>query len=85
VRFNLPPQKGGIKIGADADLAFVELNTEHTIRREELLQRHAMSPYVGRRVRGKVARTMVGGTTVFHLGKIVSKPAGRLLKPAGKS
>lgn len=86
VRFNLPPEKGGIKIGAEADLAFVDLDTEWEVRPEDFLQRHPLSPYAGRRLRGKVVRTMNRGATVFLDGKIVvSKRANRLIKPAGKS
>lgn len=84
VRFNLPPQKGGIKIGADADLALVQLQAEHTVQAEDLFQRHRLSPYLGRRPRGSVVRTMAAGRTVFLNGDIVAdKPAGRLIKPVG--
>jgi allantoinase len=84
VRFNLPPEKGGIKIGAEADLAFVDLDGEFEVKRWELLNRHALSPYAGRRLRGKVVRTMVSGTTVFLDGKIISTRQNRLLKPAAR-
>jgi allantoinase len=85
VRFNLPPDKGGIKIGADADLAFVNLNAEYEVRREDLLQRHSISPYLGRKLRGKVVRTMIRGQTVFLDGKIViPKRFNRLIKPVGR-
>ncbi|MEY2410086.1 MAG: allantoinase [Verrucomicrobiota bacterium] len=82
MRFNLAPEKGGIKIGAEADLAFVDLNAEHEVKRWELLNRHPISPYAGRRLRGQVMRTMIFGRTVFLDGKIVSTGGGRLLKPA---
>ena len=51
MRFDLRPEKGGIKIGAEADLAFVDLNAEHEVKRWELLNRHPLSPYAGRRLR----------------------------------
>ena len=85
VRFDLPPQKGGIKIGAEADLAFVDLDAEYEVKRWELLNRHPLSPYAGRTLRGAVVRTMIFGRTVFLDGKIVSTGGGRLLKPEGKS
>ena len=85
VRFNLPPEKGGIKIGAEADLAFVDLDAEYEVRRWELLNRHPLSPYAGRRLRGKVVRTMIFGATVFLDGKIVSTRQNRLLKPAART
>ena len=79
-RFQLRADKGGIKIGAQADIAFVDLNAEWEIRREDLLQRHPISPYVGRKVRGKVVRTMIFSRTVYLDGKIIGKHAAQLLK-----
>ena len=79
-RFQLRADKGGIKIGAQADIAFVDLNAEWEIRREDLLQRHPISPYIGRKVRGKVVRTMIFSRTVYLDGKIIGKHAAQLLK-----
>lgn len=80
-RFSLPSRKGCIKVGADADLALVDLKAEYEIRAEDLLCRHRFSPYVGRAVRGKVTRTILRGQTVFRDGRIVSEPRGQLLRP----
>jgi allantoinase len=75
-RLRLP--KGGIALGADADLVLVDLADRHA---PELLDRHRLSPFAGRPLRGRVVRTLVRGTTVFHDGRIVAEPLGRLLKP----
>jgi hypothetical protein len=40
------------------------------------------SPFVGRRVRGLVRRTLLRGQTVFEDGRVVAPPRGRLLRPA---
>ncbi len=82
-RFRLPPRKGAIVVGADADLALVDLQRETLIRREDLLDRHRLSPYVGRTVKARVVRTVLRGRTVAVAGRIVSQPAGRLVKPSG--
>jgi allantoinase len=79
-RFGLPG-KGTIEIGSDADLTFVALDEEHSISADRLFYRHPISPYVGMRLRGRVVRTMVRGTTVFENGRIVSGPCGRLVRP----
>jgi allantoinase len=80
-RFRLP-SKGGIRIGADADLALVDLAVSAPLTAGELLDRHKASPYVGRTFRGAVRRTLVRGTTVFQDGVSVGPPIGRFLKPA---
>ncbi len=80
-RFGLAPEKGRIAVGADADLALVDLRRSAALRAVDLLYRHRHSPYVGRELRGRVVRTLVRGTTVYLDGKVVSEPIGRLLKP----
>jgi len=80
-RFGLPQSKGGLRLGADADLALVDLNHEFTVNKQDLFYRHRQSPYVGRKLRGRVVRTMLRGHTIFKDGKIVSKPVGQLVKP----
>jgi allantoinase len=81
-RFGLPDHKGRLAVGADADLALVDLGQSTTLQAEDLLYRHRHSPYIGRTLRGLVVRTLVRGTTVFLDGRVVSPPIGRLLTPA---
>ncbi len=80
-RFALPPEKGGIKIGADADLALVDLNEHFTLEKEELFYRHQQSPYIGRHLWGRVKQTILRGSTIFKDGQITGKPLGKLVKP----
>jgi allantoinase len=80
-RFRLPG-KGGIRAGADADIALVDLSSTTTLRAEELLSRHRLSPYIGRSLRGTVKRTLVRGRTVFQDGALVGEPCGKLVRPA---
>jgi allantoinase len=80
-RFALPV-KGYIKPYHDADFALVDVRAEYTLTRDMLLDRHKLSPYVGRTFRGVVKRTIVRGHTVFRDGKIVAGDfRGRLVKP----
>ena len=81
-RFNLPKTKGRIEVGADADFALVDLKDSFSIRENDLFYRHKQSPYVGRRLTGKVVQTILRGQTIFKNGKIVSKAIGRFVKPA---
>jgi allantoinase len=80
-RFKIP-NKGRIEPGYDADLTLVDVDAKYTLTRDMLLDRHKLSPYVGREFRGFVQRTIVRGQTVFQDGKIVSKPFGRLVTPS---
>jgi allantoinase len=76
--------KGRLEPGADADLALVDLQTATTIEPDHLLYRHRHSPYAGRTLRGRIERTIVRGTTVFAGGRVVARPAGRLVSPANR-
>ena len=80
-RFGLPPAKSGLKLGADADLALVDLQQEFTVEKQDLFYRHRQSPYLGRKLRGRVVRTVLRGRTIFKDGKIIAKPVGQLVKP----
>lgn len=75
------PEKGRLEVGADADIALIDLDASFVLRERDLLYRHGLSPFVGRRFRGRVVRTMVRGMTVFREGRIASDPVGRLLTP----
>ena len=78
-RLELP--KGRIETGCDADFALVRLNEEFTVNATDLFYRHKQTAYQGRKLRGKTVRTILRGQTIFCDGKIVAKPAGRLIKP----
>ncbi len=79
-RFRLP-NKGRIAVGADADLALVALYDETVLQASDLFYRHQHSPYVGRKLRGRVTRTLLRGMTIYRDGQIVSDPIGRLITP----
>lgn len=79
-RFGLPG-KGGLRVGGDADLTLVDLSETSIVSSEELLDRHRLSPYVGRALRGRVRRTLLRGRTVFRDGALVGDPQGSFLRP----
>jgi allantoinase len=79
-RFRLP-KKGRIEIGADADLALVALHDEAVLQASDLYYRHQHSPYVGRTLHGRIARTLLRGETTYRDGQIVSDPIGQLIAP----
>ncbi len=55
---------GSVRVGSPADLALVDLSEEWTVGRESLLSRSSNSPYLGRRLTGRIAGTIVGGEMV---------------------
>jgi allantoinase len=83
-RFRLPPEKGDIKIGGDADLALVDVQANFEVKSEALLQRHKSTPYAGLRLQGEVVCTLARGNVIWHQDGIVSQPCGRLIKPVRK-
>jgi allantoinase len=80
-RFRLPTDRGRIAVGAQADIALVDPGERFEIKTDDLYHRHRQSPYIGRKLTGKVVQTILRGQTVFKDGKIVSKPFGRLVRP----
>jgi allantoinase len=74
--------KGDLAIGADADLALVDFGQPRAITAAELLYRHAHSPYVGRKMRARVRRTILRGKIASADGKVAGTVRGQLLTPA---
>jgi allantoinase len=72
-------RKGQIAAGFDADLVVWNPDEQWTVDPEKLQQRHKLTPYAGRRLRGRVQTTFVRGVRVWDGGRIVSPPTGQLL------
>jgi len=79
-RFRLPT-KGRLAVGADADLALLDLGAAQTLAADDLLYRHRQSPFVGTTLRGRVRRTIRRGVTIWRDGRIVATGGGRLVRP----
>jgi allantoinase len=69
-------RKGAIAPGFDADLALVDPEAEWTVAPDTLLNRHRLSPFAGRALRGRVMRTVLRGRTVFTLADGPCEPGG---------
>jgi allantoinase len=74
--------KGRLEPGADADVVLVDLTGWEPLSAEDLYYRYRHSPFVGRTLSARIARTLLRGRTVFADGRIVGPPAGRLLIPS---
>ena len=60
-------QAGRIARGAPADLVICDLNAPVVIQADKLISKSKNSPFDGRRLQGKVLRTVVAGRTVYAI------------------
>jgi allantoinase len=80
----LYPRKGSLMPGADADLAFYDLDSEWVVdARSQQFSKNPWSPFDGRRVRAGVVRTMVRGETVYVGGEILAEPGSGVFLSRG--
>lgn len=77
-------KKGRLELGFDADLCLVDLDAKVTLKAEDLLYKHRLSPYLGQPFRGQVKKTLLRGQTVFEAGRILAK-RGRFVRPGEQS
>ena len=70
--------RGALEVGAAADLVAWDPEAWFEVDPSLMAQRHPVTPYAGRRLRGVVRRTMLRGQTVYEDG-VFAEPAGRLV------
>ena len=71
-------RKGRIAAGCDADHLVFDPDAEWIVDPARLQQRHKLTPYAGRRLRGAVRTTFLRGVRVWDDGRLVREGAGRL-------
>lgn len=82
--FGCYPRKGSLSIGADADLALVDLELEQTVTPELLHSAQDHTPFAGVAVKGWPVQTILRGAVAFRAGEVVGSPNGRFVsRPAG--
>src|SRR5581483_3202926 len=74
----LSDRKGAIEEGRDADLVIWDPDGELMVDPSRLQQRHKLTPYAGRRLRGVVRKTFLRGEPVWDGGRLVRERQGRL-------
>ncbi len=72
----LEGRKGAIAPGHDADLLAFDPEASWTPTAGALHQRHAVSPYVGRALCGRVHATWLRGVLVYNGRNVVGEPGG---------
>ncbi len=75
----LSDRKGAIAPGRDADLVVWDPDAEFVVDPCTLQQRHKLTPYAGRRLRGVVRQTFLRGARVWDGDALLSPQSGRLL------
>jgi dihydroorotase len=63
--------KGGLSPGMDADLTLINPRAEYSVGRG-FYSKSSNSPFIGRRLKGRAAATIVGGRFVFKAGRLAS-------------
>lgn len=71
--------KGHVAPGYDADLVLFDPAERWTVRPEALYQRHKITPYVGREMRGRVHSTYLRGEKIYDDGNFATPATGRVL------
>ena len=56
---------GGTDIGESADFTVIDLNAEYEINPKEFYSKGRATPFTGKKVKGKIIHTFVGGKKIF--------------------
>ncbi|MCH6199586.1 dihydroorotase [Aquiflexum sp. LQ15W] len=72
-------KRGFIREGYSADLTLVDLNSEWTVSKENILYKCGWSPLEGTTFHSKVIKTFVNGNLVFDNGSFSEKAKGQAL------
>lgn len=64
--WGLAPHKGAVQVGADADLALVDLDRQMVLDDAALQSRSKISPWHGRRIKGLPIHTLVRGRFIMR-------------------
>lgn len=69
--------KGRLAVGFDANFVVFDPESEWNVSEAQLYYRHPLSPYLGKRLTGKVLMTFLRGGCVFKEGTFAAEPRGR--------
>jgi allantoinase len=75
----LGSRKGALASGYDADLVVFDPDAEFIVSSPMLHHRHKVTPYEGRRLHGRVDKTVLRGRTIFEAGRFADQPTGQPL------
>lgn len=72
--YGLTGQKGGLRVGCDADLILVDQKRRVVLENAKVISKCGWTPYHGREVIGDVVLTMVRGKVVMEGRKVIGEP-----------
>ena len=67
---------GTLEVGAPADIVVFDPDVEYVFDEHRIYSKSKNSPFIGRKVRGKVEMTIVDGEIVFRHGEAVAPTQG---------
>lgn len=79
-RFRLG-NKGDLRVGWDADLVVVNPHLQHEIVASDLLTRHPLSAYLGRKTSVKITATIADGLVIHGADSSTKPHPARILRP----
>ena len=71
------PRKGTLRIGADADIAILDLNKEVTIEAKNLHSSSTFTPYEGFKTKAYVEATFLRGNLIWRDGHLLKAKTGK--------
>jgi allantoinase len=74
------PAKGAIAPGKDADLICFAPDETFTFEAGQIIHRHKLTPYSGRRMCGVVKQTFLRGALIYDRGSWGVQPQGRIIR-----
>jgi dihydroorotase len=78
-------RKGALLPGNDADINIVDPSVEWQVDEARLHSKAGWSPFHGRKLKGKIAKTLLRGVVVAQNGELVdAKPSGQMLRRSSR-
>ena len=62
---HIDDKKGSIEIGKDADITIFDPNEEYVYEKDKIVSKSKNSPFIGKKLKGKVKYTIVSGNIVY--------------------
>lgn len=75
--YGLWPRKGGLRVGADADVMVVQTGQTRVLAADDLHSRLRVTPFLGAAVTAAVTHTVLRGALVVDNGRLVGTPSGQ--------